>query len=173
VKWVHMSVARKGLSGAMRCDICRSRYRMPSNAGIRENLGHRFRHACRDVWLRILHSPVGPVVRVFATTGYFYSALSACYGAAAQLSEMPKLLFAARRDLSALRPLLPRFGAAVIVEPMLTTSELSFHAETALFYAAGWLLDCAARMTEVGTPLETLMIFGHFTGATDRLGRGI
>ena len=60
-----------------------------------------------------------------------------------------RLLVAARRDPSALRPLLPRFAAAMLLEPLISTADFAFHIETAAFYTAGRLLDEAARLVEV------------------------
>jgi hypothetical protein len=55
----------------------------------------------------------------------------------------------ARYDpITALRPLAPRFLAAMVIEPFLSSRDLYFHLETAFFYAFGWVLDASARTLE-------------------------
>ena len=66
-----------------------------------------------------------------------------------QLFALPAMMAAARRDpLNALRPLLPRFLLAMLVEPFFTSRDFYFYVETVFFYSVGWCLDAAARTVE-------------------------
>lgn len=55
----------------------------------------------------------------------------------------------ARYDpITALRPLAPRYLAAVVLEPFLSSHGWWFHLETSIFYAFGWILDASTRTLE-------------------------
>jgi hypothetical protein len=78
-----------------------------------------------------------------------YCALNGLYSSALQSLSLPAIFLEARYDpITALKPLIPRYLAAMLLEPFLSTHDLYFHVETAIFYAFGWILDASARCFE-------------------------
>lgn len=140
----------KGVSFACRCDVCRTTYRgLPSTITIRERWPHRAYRFCNESWHQALHSPVGPLLRILATSAWIYSSLNGVYFGVAQTIALPAMLMQARYDpVTALRPLAPRFAVAMLLEPLLSSRDFFFHFETALYYALGWGLDASARTLE-------------------------
>lgn len=157
-RWIDAVASSKGISFAVRCDVCRSPYRhLPTSyfGPIQEQLIHRLHRFCTEAWEGTSRSALGPAITALATSAWFYSSIHGLFFAISQLTTMPSMLLNARRDpLTALSPLIPRFFTAAIVEPLLSSRDFWFHIETAIFYAFGWSLDAISRWLEDGIFLD-------------------
>jgi RING-variant domain len=149
-RWIKSVASSRGPSFATRCDICRSSYRrLPANVGPRDNIAHRIRRVCSESYGRALASRAGPLIRSSLRTASIYCSLNGLYCSALQSVALPAMFMQARYDpITALRPLAPRYLAAMILEPFLSSRDFYFHLETALFYTFGWILDASTRTLE-------------------------
>ncbi|KAG7667172.1 hypothetical protein KSW81_000913 [Nannochloris sp. 'desiccata'] len=127
-----------------------SRYRrLPASIGVRDHLAHRVRRVCSESYERALQSRMGPVLRSCLRTAAIYCSLNGLFCSAMQSIALPAIFMQARYDpITALRPLAPRYLAAMVIEPFLSSRDLYFHLETAIFYAFGWVLDASTRTLE-------------------------
>lgn len=131
--------------------MCRASYRrLPPSLASGDSGLRRAQRGAADAAAALGASPAGPLLRSFASSAYLYASINSAVHAAIQVVAVPRMLAAARTDpLRALRPLAPRFAAAVVLEPLITSAhDFRFHAETVAFYAVGWGFDAAARGVE-------------------------
>ncbi|KAL4529507.1 hypothetical protein Ndes2437B_g08911 [Nannochloris sp. 'desiccata'] len=149
-RWINSVASSRGASFATRCDICRASYRrLPASIGVRDHLAHRVRRVCSESYERALQSRMGPVLRSCLRTAAIYCSLNGLFCSAMQSIALPAIFMQARYDpITALRPLAPRYLAAMVIEPFLSSRDLYFHLETAIFYAFGWVLDASTRTLE-------------------------
>jgi len=149
-KWINSVASSRGTSFATRCDICRTSYRhLPASIGVRDHLAHRVRRVCSESYERALQSRMGPMLRSCLRTAAIYCSLNGLYSSALQSISLPAMFMQARYDpITALGPLAPRYLAAMVLEPFLSSRDLYFHLETAIFYTFGWILDASARSVE-------------------------
>ena len=149
-RWIDAVAESKGVSFAVRCDVCRTTYRrLPPTMNIREQWPHRAYRFCSESWQHALDSPAGPLLRSFVASAWIYSSMNGIYFGVTQAVALPAMIMHARYDpLTALRPLVPGFAVAMILEPLLSSRDFFFHFETAFYYAFGWCLDAASRGLE-------------------------
>ena len=107
----------------------------------------KMRYGLGMAWSSLLERPyIGRALKAFAGVATFYASTFACWSLAGHMLDYPRVLMDARKNPSALKPMIPHLVSAICMESIILTFDYMFHAETAVFYALGWLLDALSRI---------------------------